>query len=241
MYFKYGDFRHDSHEASTSWGRKYQYAEDGQLEYVTETVAVSGKLQAESAEAITTLVRRFEAAYAKPNQTAGLYLASGQPTAHRWLQDQYDFIRLADGPNYTDEAGVYVTWRNYALVLEARRRPKPSEGANKILQWEQSIEIQGSGGPDVMFQQVVNGVWPEQAVAAVTPIVVVQSGSAVGGDGYVAYPEPIAPDRERGKLRRLWRGTPKQRTPKPYGFPCRWSYTMEFMGNPTIPSPGFPQ
>ncbi len=242
LYLKYGTYQHAEDEASVVMRYENKYTEDGQIVEVVGSWDISGILQADTQAALTTAIQALEAAYAFPDKDIGVFISGGTPTAHRMRFADWDSIRPMALVYPVGDQAEYVAQRTYQISIEARRVPTNAQGGDPILEWSETIEIQGTGGADWAFQPVVSGNWPSFNLTDQTPVTIVQSGSAVGLKNYVGYPDPIFPSSaEHGKLRRRVRTGPRKRVPELREFGCNWSYTFEFMGGvPNVPNPFVP-
>lgn len=239
LFLKYGSYSHELAEASVSISQSRRWNDEGVLEEIANTWDVKGLLQADDVAALTTAINRLEDAYLKVDQEAAIRTQTGY-TSHRLRPADWDSIRCVDLNYPIGDGAEYTSYRTYSLRIEAKKRPTAADGGDPVIEYSESIEILGSGGPDWMFQAVTSGDWPAATLTEKTPITVVQSGSAVGATAYI-YGVPIFPAAEKGKLRRAMRQTPQKRRPDPSRYPSSWSYTYEFMGGtPQIPDPTFP-
>ena len=239
LQLKYGNYSHELQEASVVITRDVGWNAEGVAEEITETWDISGQVHGDTFSELTQNITALEIAYSTPDKDARL-VAGTANTAHKLLIANWDSIR-ASGPNYPIGDGAeYTTFRTYAIRLTAKKFPLRQQGGDPIIEYSEVIEIQGNGGPDWVFQPVTSGNWPRADLTDRTPVVITQSGEAVGRTDYV-YDIPLFSGNEWGKLRRQRRGTPRVRRPTPSEYPSSWQYTFGFMGGvPFVPNPGFP-
>ncbi len=242
LYLQYGTYQHDEDEASVVIQYANRYTDEGQIAEVVGTWQISGLLQRDTQAELTTAIAELERVYGSPDKDIGIYIAGGTPTAHRMRFSDWDSIRPTVLGYPVGDQGEYVAQRAYQITVEARKVPTAAQGADSILEWSETIEITGTGGADWAFQPVVSGNWPSYNLTDRTPVLITQSGAAVGLKNYVPYPDPIFPSSaEHGKLRKRVRTGPKKRVPESREFGCNWSYTFEFMGGvPNVPNPFVP-
>lgn len=240
LQLKYGGYTHDLEEASVVISRDVSWNDEGVAEEIIETWDINGILQADTFATLTTALGQLEAAYLLPNKDLILTSSMGN-TAHKLRFSDWDSIR-PNGISYPVGAGgEYTTWRSYSTRVTAKKKPTNGQGGDRIVEYSETIEITGNGGPDWIYQPVVSGNWPSANLTDRTPVFITQSGEAVGLDDYI-YGIPIFPANEIGKQRRQKRGTARKRKPVPSEYPSAWQYTYQFMGGvPFVPNPQFPR
>lgn len=239
LQLKYGSYTHDLEEASVVIDKDVDWNDEGVAETITETWNITGILQADSFAALTTAIAALEAAYLLPNKDLILTSSAGA-TAHKLRFSDWDSIRPSGISYPVGNGGEYTTWRTYSTRVTAVKKPNANQGGDRIVEYSETIEITGNGGPDWVFQPVISGNWPSANLTDRTPVFITQSGEAVGLDDYI-YGIPIFPANEIGKQRRTRRGTARKRKPVPSEFPSSWQYSYQFMGGvPSVPNPQFP-
>lgn len=239
LYLKYGSYSHELAEASVVIDQKRNFNDEGVLEECVNTWQVTGVLQADDVASLTTAINDMERAYLDVDVEVAIRTQNGF-TSHRLRPSDWDSIRCVALGYPVGNGAEYTTYRTYALTIEAKRKPNGRDGGDNILEFSQSIEMNGDGGPDWVFQPVTSGDWPAATLTEKTPVTITQSGTALGQTRYV-WATPLFPASEKGKLRRLLKTSPQKRVPEASRFQSSWSYTFEFMGGyPQFPDPTYP-
>lgn len=167
--------------------------------------------------------------------------ASGTRLINR---DSLSGVRIVNGPDfYESSGGEYVNQRKVRFTAEAQYVYPGSESA--ILSWQESISIQGNGGPEIIWRFPINEFDPiPQKVSRRTLITTTQSGSAVGHLRRPDYPPPMFGLYPNGGHLVSQSVTNNNRTPKALGqgwieWPIQWSYQWRSIrplaGEPHLP------
>jgi hypothetical protein len=195
---RYGDYKHKMAEAAVSINRVALRSDAGQIYAFEETWAITGRLQAESAEALTTEIENLEAAYAKQVNKIALQFVDadtddGVDTAHVMnVADMLGGIEVQQAPSYPDGIGAqYTTFRDYQITVTGQTKPRggaQTDANSGLVAWEQTVDISGGYPRDVLVQ-TLNTYPIRQRAAMATPSVVRQYGSASATQGW-----PFPPD-----------------------------------------------
>lgn len=130
---------------------------------------------------------------------------------------------------------AYVTHGSMSISFEAEYPPATDDDG--IIAYAEEFSVQGDGGPEKAIVPVFTGPSKIFETTERTPIIVTQSGQAVGRYG---YPLPNSP---RWPSARIGRSTGyKTRSPEFLGqnfqnYPISWSYTFVFTDPVGIPVP----
>lgn len=136
-------------------------------------------------------------------------------------------VRVIDGPNYPNGEGAeFDTYRTFTFTAEAEYQLVP--GQTVILEYAEALDAEG-GGPVFDFIPVVNGPQPKTMLFAETPVLVTQSGMAVGLNAYPTPPPPLFPGAQLRALRRR-RERPKRLGRYPTVYPVSWEYRFGSTG-----------
>ena len=194
MYLKYGDYTHGFGETAIAISAEAILDQNGLSFERRERWDVGGELQAASQADLTTAILALQAAYSSHGKDLRLLLADGSTdSAHKLLTAQCvggTMVRVP--PSFPQGThGQYSTFRSYNLAVEGIVRFGVPQS---LRQWDETIEFQGTGGPRMVVHEIRNGPPIVEIVSQATPIAAVQSGTAVGYDGYPAFPAPIWPD-----------------------------------------------
>lgn len=204
---------------------------------------VSGRFHVTSTADATAQEIALHNALALPYQDLTLFDDGGAATAIR-LQNGTSIsgVRIVSGPTFANGTGPeYATIRTFAFSAEAEYMISGTEG--RTISWQESVSIQGDGGPLRTYRLAVNGpILPQpQIVYPRTTVSAVQSGQAVGHTGWPAPANPIWPafliTRNSGVTRiaprRVGNGS------RLIEYPIAWSYQFEsptqLVGLPTLP------
>lgn len=217
----YGGYRHALREAALTIERRTLFSDSGLPRAVRHRWLIEGRLRADTQAALTAAIRHLEAAYARHNQNAVLYLGDGvTPTAHQLISAQtLGGVRVARPPSFPTGRGLeYSTFRNYTIELEA---DVALAGTNDTQEFSESLSFSG-GGPRWAYLPTLAGPPVRQQLQQQTPYRVVQSGRAVGQRAYPPPANPIWPSAwhqdQGGVVRQL---------PRPHEYVVEWTYHFE--------------
>jgi len=238
-----GSYRHALYEAAVVITRQPSYSDTGLKLGYLEKWAISGILQADTQAALTTAMLALEVAYSRDGEDVSISTAAGGSTAHYIRAAGCQYVRSTPVSYPMGTGAQYTTYRNYEVGIEAY----VAIGANglitapgspmDLMAYTETISYSGNGGPIKMYVPVITGDWPEQQINSVSPIVIVQAGSAIGATGRPVIPYPLYPDRIQNPPSdyRLSLDWPRSFFPVKGQYPISWSYTFTFMGSgPTV-------
>jgi hypothetical protein len=234
MILKYGSYAHDQNECAVVITKRAVFSPRGDREFVRETWSITGIKQAATQPALSGTLAALRAAYAVNGLDAGLYLDDGATLTDHALPSAAALggvrvVRL----DYPHGSGAeYSTFRTYRLTLEADF----PDAAGNLLDYAESLNFAGTGGPRRIFLEVLEGLPQEQIGAQCTTCRATQQGRAVGFGAYPVPPPPIWPLAELPDRRRITLGTPERIAGQFARFPVEWSYAFESIG----PLSGFP-
>jgi hypothetical protein len=238
MIFKYGNYSHANNEVSLTAMVRLIKSKRGQTQFVKHTWNLQGVLQAETQAALTTALTILEDAYGDDGKDAGLYLDNGTTATNLVLDSSAASggVRILQKPSFPVGNGAeYSTFRTYTIVLEADF----VETSTGLLDFTETIDFIGTGGPRFVYLPVLNGLPQRQLVNQRTVQRVVQFGSALGHGTYPVPPPPKWPFAEKEDLRRIRAVSPLNLNGTLTEFRIDWHYTFEsggitLAGLPTI-------
>ena len=205
----------------------------------TERWNVQGWLTAATAADLTTAIAALHAAFSqdfKDLKLANDAVTPNVDTAHVLLNaGSLNGVRVTQAPTFPEGKGAeYATMRSFSLQVEADYE---DAGAPELLAFVETLSITGTGGPRFIVQVPLNGAIVPQQVADQTPVMVTQSGSALGLHTWPTVPGPLLGDGEHVDRRKVERKGPRRTATGAYrDFEVSWSY--EFEGaQPTTANP----
>jgi hypothetical protein len=100
--------------------------------------------------------------------------------------------------------------------------------------------VQGTGGPEFVMRQPLQGLPIKQVVNTATPVQISQQGSATADSGYPTPPACVLPGAEHAMRRSITHTLPRYDNGSYVEYGTQWSYQMEVeMPVGTIlPAPG---
>lgn len=201
---------------------------------------LDGSTQAE----LTIAENLCKIALAQPFQDFVLRQDNGSPSGIQLINaTSLSGCRIIDGPNFPEALSPeYVNARTVEFTVEAVYLVPGAE--NAILAWQETISVQGSGGPGYVMRRPINTEPFPQQVSPSTPIITTQRGSAVGHMSEPRYPEPMfgrviqygyydaeAEVKDKGSPKALGRAWIEY----PINWSYRWIHSRPLLGTPTRP------
>lgn len=236
MIFKYGTYSHAQNECAIVTRRRGNYSKRGNLEYVSETWSIRGFLQADTQAELTTAINAMKAAYNVNGYDAALYLDDGTTlTSHVMYSSQArGGVRVVSFDFPEGQGAEYSRFRSYEIELEADFY----NTTEFLLEYNESISFEGTGGPRRIFLEVLDGIPQEQIGARYTTYKATQDGSSVAFGNWPSFPPPIWPAAELVDRRKLTIKTPEKMDEQYFGYGIGWSYSFEstspIQGRPTL-------
>lgn len=239
MIVKYGSFSFDDNETMVSAFRAVRiYNQRGLPAVIRRQMVIEGEIIAANTAAIDARVQQIRSAFAIDGAAAGLYQSDGTPTQFQLpTAGSLGGVRIVEEPSFSldDGRAHYATGLPFRVVLEA---DYPEVGGGGLVAYNETITRIGNGGPRRLTIELDNGVPAEQIVSTNTPVVILQSGEAVGFSAYPAFNTPILPayvDLPDGYVTSA--GAPQLSGTVFINYPIRWQYRMTLPTNITIPLP----
>ena len=236
MLLRYGSYTHDQNECAVVISKRAQFSPRGDRQSVRETWHVTGIKQAASQGALTAALAALRAAYGQNGFDVGLYLDDGVTLTDHAMASAATLggVRVLELDFPHGDGAEYSTFRTYRLVLEADF----PDSAGLLLEYDEALHFEGTGGPRRVFLEVLEGLPQEQIGTQASTYRVTQSGRAVGHGTYPLPAAPIWPAAELVDRRRVTLRTP-QRFAGPWArFPVEWKYVFESIsplaGTPTL-------
>jgi hypothetical protein len=240
MYFKYGPFRHDDNDIDLVMVRSERmYSPRNSMVFDRKTLQCQGRICVSGQADIKARIQALESAYNYDPDfgDVGLFHDSGARSAHVLVAgDAINGVRCLKYEFPREEGGEYATYRSYNLVFQADYL-NPDD---TIYAFEESLRFQGSGGPSWELVPTFTQLPIAYINSFYTPQRVVQTGRAVGVQGWPILPGPIYPWLNEHTDRRVV----QTESPQMIGihakllYPISWRYEFSFI----IPnSSGFPR
>lgn len=235
MILKYGSYSFDDNEAAIVISKRSNFSDRGRLEYTRETWTVSGVKHADTQAALTTALAAMRAALQNGYDLA-LYLGDGTTLTDHYMLNSAARggvrVTLLDFPK--GDGAEYSTFRTYSIQFEADYY----NTSEQLVQFDEEITIEGTGGPRKFFIEVLEGPPVEQIAVQRTTYRATQSGSVTGFGAFVQPPAPLWPYAERGEQRKITRSGPKVAAGNRLDYVTKWSYSFEsaspLVGNPNV-------
>lgn len=203
-----------------STGRKIGY---------TERWEITGWLTGANASALTTAIGLLVAACVD-GADVGLY-ESGSPdvaTSHILTSSSTIGGTRLEGPKFpVGQANEYANQRTFTLTVEADFESAGITGT--LVSFQETVAITGTGGPRFVTQTPLDGPVISQTVSRRSPVVIVQSGSAVGFSSYPTVPGPLLGAGEHEDRRQVnYKSPERQADGATYrNYEVSWSYEFE--------------
>lgn len=230
--WKYGSYEHPAAEVNLAkMDIAYRHGPRGVRMERVDTIHLYGQFCEDTTAEVLTRIDELIQAYSFDYLDAGLYLDDGTLTRHKLVNsDSISGVRVIRR-SWDGGPDELATTRTFDIVLQA---VYPDAGES-IIEWSETVETIGTCGPRFDIVETYNGPFA-QLVAQSTAQRIIQSGSAVGYQGYVSFPAPLYPANEHVDRRSLRRGSGKARGRAATFFPCSWTYFFS-LGSPQSPLP----
>jgi len=232
MQVKYNGYPHAVGEVGVAFSKTSEFNQFGIEIGVRHTWAYSAVLLATNSDGsdLAAKVAALEAAYSVHGADA--YMVDGSNNVVRQLLSARTLggVRVVQKPTFPkfegNEWGNFVT---YTIVLEA---VVPNFGPEaQLLEWNETLTVQGTGGPRWIYLEPLYGPLVRQQVAQCTPVKIIQAGSAVGYFGRPLKPPPLFPQYEHEEVRNLSNTTPVRQgfgaNAADIQFATTWQYNFE--------------
>jgi hypothetical protein len=173
-----------------------------------------------------------------------LFDDNDQPTVHRLMNaETFGGVKVLSRPGAPTSFGAeYSTYHTFEVMLGAEQNANPAAGGEQIINWVESIEYRGTGGPRRVWTEFTEGDPQQDIVAQRTTIKAVQRGAARALGTY-PIPRPLFPLEVEHEDERIYvPGSPEYLGNGAYAYyPLTWAYFFEF-ANPAFNNPtGRPQ
>lgn len=224
MYFQYGGYRHEAGEVLlSSVTRSVERSPRGDPILAKLSFQIQGELLGDSQYQLTQKLDALEDAYARQDQTAGLFHDNGARTVHYMPASGTLGGVRSSGVSYPEGSGIeYATKRRYTVTLEA---DYPFDGG--LLEFTESLSFTGTCEERWIYLSTLNGPPERQTVGKVTTQKVTQSGSAVGYFARPSPPPPLWPANEHKENRQITIPSPKVIRGRLMDYGVQWSYSFE--------------
>lgn len=229
MILKYGTYTHGDCECAISISRETWRDGTGKRRGYLERWTITGRIFASGADLVANLtaqINAIETAYASDGSNLILYESDGTtPTGHGMTSSSMVGGVKVSGPSFPSGKGPeYATYREYTITAEG----KYESDTHEILSFGETISVSGTGGAKFIMLTPLDGAPIKQTIASKTPVVISQSGSAVGRSGYPTPPNPVSAINEHKDTRNIQKKNPERQADGTYkNYEITWQYTME--------------
>lgn len=196
MKLKYGGYEHEDNEVSFSVTVKQSTDDFGRTRVATIRYVVTGVVVDTTVSRLTAKLDVLENAYSVPGNDLIFYDNDGNETAHA-LRNAYclggtrvvGFEYLDGYPGIWGSSTEYVNKRTYRVAVEGDQVIRGG-----LLSFEESYVYFGDGGPEHKWVESLLGDPQRQTLKQRTTGIGIQTGTAVGENGYPPIPDMLYPD-----------------------------------------------
>lgn len=158
----------------------------GRRKFSRKEVTIRGALRASSQANFKTAIEAFETAFTTDLQDFKLLHDNDDPSAHTLINSQtYSGVRCGPIKWLNKTRAEYATVRSFEVTLTADYLTSTVE---IYTEYRETISIQGTGEGDTVWTPCLDGTLQSSVTYPVTPITVVQAGSARGSVNYPSFP-----------------------------------------------------
>ncbi len=235
MQLKWGTYAWDANSVEIGKTVDYSFDDAERPFSYRVTLHTSGRLFATGQAALTVAESALQTALSVPYKDLIFFnddlskSAIQLTTADSLTGVVIDNIRFG-----STHGAEYATIRSFEFTAHAEYRlPR---ALNSLLSYKETFQYSG-GGPLFAVQEALDGPPVRVMIRRRTMFRVVQSGEAVGFNGYPPVPALAFPAFHRGEPQ-VRRESPRRRGGSYQSFPISWEYTFESPGPLTgIPTP----
>lgn len=240
MRFRYGSFWHPTGEITSCRFTARQSNNDrGKAQIITRRISLTGMIVASGQAAIDARVAAIMVAYSSNRYDAQMMRSDGSGTTQAlWDSSSISGVKVVEPPSFGIDPNQahFATGLPFSIALEADYLYSDTD---PLMSYSETIRVDGDGGPVRVVRPVDFGQWVEQIVANTSPVIISQTGEAVGS---LAYPVPNAPIYPARILNPFSDKTIEEMTPQlmgrlHMGYPVRWAYRMTFTTPPSVSHP----
>lgn len=239
MIVQYGSYVHGQNEVAIALATEELRTKSEVLYGFRQrwTLTAFPGLAAGTQAGITAAVNALMAAYSQDGKDLVFFLDDGvTPTAHSLYNANTlggTHVRPPAFPNGT--GAEYSTYRSYSIEVWG---DVPLTQNNLLLEYDESIEVHGDGGPISVFLPVALGPWVWQQTTVASIFRVTQSGRAKGLYAYPPFNPPLWPANLLSQQVSLRSMSPRLRRNQYYEYPVSWTYPFE-SNTPLLSQPNF--
>lgn len=233
VFFQFGSYLHAVGEVELITSSRTLYDAADRPYGMVERWDIKGQLQASTPAALSALANTMLAVYSVPAGQAGLFITAGLPSHNYWIAaNTLSGIRVVAPPGFPDGSRIqFVNARDYLISLEAEF---PHPAGHNLIEFHESLQLIGTGGARLVALELRRGKPVIQQVSEFTPVILIQSGGAVGRFRYPyeAVPTPLFPAYLNGPDAKPMKDGARYRGNTYTDWPLRWDYTMVLPENP---------
>lgn len=190
---------------------------------------VVGEIQKSTVADIITRIAAIEQALS--NDGGGATYAIDGVVAHRLNADSASGLRVVYASFPRGDAAELATKRTFSFKIRATYDATSQQGGDDLVSWQESISIEGDGGPYLVTVHEMPGIQSAGGPVAyvICPRTIqfyTQVGAAVGYNTYPVPPGPVNPAGHFGYLQRISYGSGRQTGNGIHFFTTRWYYRM---------------
>lgn len=189
---------------------------------------------------LTSVEIALRTALATPYQDLVLRTDTGRVSSASILnRSSVTGCRVVAGPDFREAQGAeFVTRRTASFTVEAEYLIPGT--ANAVVNFTETVSIQGNGGPDRFWRFPLNAVPIRQQLTPYSLVRATQSGMAVGHTKRPTRPDPIWPQFVVNPADNKSFDQPESKGQAYLNWPIHWSYTFEVGGLPLVGFPNLP-
>lgn len=223
MIVSYGSHAHPDNQCAVTIDRDVWRDTEGVRVGYTERWTLRGLIFGDGTVAnLTSLIGTLEAAYAIDKQDLKL-LDGATATAHSLLNASCTGGTKVVSVRYPKGEGPeYATYREFEIVVEGKVR-----STTGLTSYTETIGVVGTGGPEFVMRQPLQGQPIKQEVNTATPVQITQQGSALSDAGYPTPPACVMPASEHVMRRSVTHTLPRYDNGSYVDYGTQWSYQME--------------
>lgn len=224
-FLSYGSFVHVQNDPAITIRTSAKYSPRSIVELIKYSVGIKGVIHGADQNTVKANIALLEAAYLVDGNDLILYADDQSTVLHGFLSSSFlGGTRVTSRPSYPIGTGAeYSTFRNYEITVEG---DLPNT-ANNILDYEDNIEFEGTGGPRYVFLETDVGPPQQQVTRQQTLYRARQQGRSMGMFTYAPVAPPFAPGALQPAQTRVKFASPKRVGNNLAYYTAEWSYFFE--------------
>ena len=235
MIFSYGSFESETAEClPEAFTQRRIYNARGRAQLLQKTLTVRFDIVKTSQATVHTRLQQLESAFALEGGSAVFRLDTGADSIYNLPAAGSHGVRIIDNTLWTEDGKAhYATGHPARITFQAEYAV--SDG-DPLVSYREQVTVIGNGGPRTVWLELDAGAPIQQTVSLSTPVLVIQSGEAVGS---AAYPTgfiaaPLYPANLDNPDVAVTAGTPRWDGLSEVDYPISWQYRMTLPANPGL-------